>query len=474
VVDLAPTTFSLEADLTFTVRGDELLLVGRGSIDLQALTMQLSVLVEHWVDPLGIHGLTIDEFGLDIAVEDTGVTIGLLGKFLIGSGDDAFTLVVGGELTDFTEPSAFVFALDPKAAAGLTLARIVGQFTGTDLNQVPLLDDVTIRRLDCYVVADPNGWTAPDNHRYPKGFGLNADVRFFDWTIKVSATLGTKGIVASGSIEPAVTFGDLFQLTDAGGANGPHVDIDTTVLGQPGKTYFDASGRIELLGLSETFSGHADSSGFTFTFTADLAGLFHTEVGATLSTKTGFAGSFTGNYDFDLTLKGDVTVAGITIIPAGVEIDGPDASLSVTCAVSARGASLAGALDLTWAGVELRADMDLAIDARVLTDLPLAIATWISGHAEKFFEAVLDDVAKWLDLLLRGVLWVGQTAVDIVKVLFVHFGQSVVDVADKLVKLGKFDLDTMAGALVEVCGITWKQAMELLGKCAITKAANAL
>ncbi|NUT49366.1 MAG: hypothetical protein HOV94_18960 [Saccharothrix sp.] len=475
VVTLAPTTFSLEADLTFTVHDEVVHLAGRGWIKLQTTTMELSVTIEHWVHPFGIRGLTIDEFGLDLAVEDTGLTVGLLGKFLIGTGDDAFTLTVGGELTDFTEPSAFVFALDPKSGEGLTLARIVGQFTGTDLDAVPLLKDVTIRRLDCFVVADPNGWTAPDQHVYPKGFGLDADVTFFDWVIEVKAALGAKGIVAAGSITPAVEFGDLFQLTDASGVTGPHVDIDTTVIGQPGRTYFDASGRVELLGLTETFSGHADSSGFTFTFTTDLAGLFHTEVSASLSTSDGFAGCFSGTYDFDLTLQGDVVVAGITIIPKGVRIQGPGASLSVSCAVSAREASLNGGLRLTWAGVELDADMDLAIDTRVLTDLPRAIATWISGHATEFLKAVLDDVEKWLGLLLRGVLWVGQSAVDIVEALFVHFGQDVVAVADALLDLAKYDVTTMAEALVEVCDITWDRALSLLEKnCAVTKAANAL
>ncbi|ROP34843.1 hypothetical protein [Saccharothrix texasensis] len=475
VVDLAPTKFTLEADLTFTVQGEALHLAGRGMILLQALTMELSVTVEHWVHPLGIQGLTIDEFGLDLAVEDTGLTIGLLGKFLIGTGDDAFTLVLGGELTDFTEPSAFVFALDPKPGHELTLARVVGQFTGTDLDAVPLLEDIAIDRLDCYVVADPNGWTAPDNHLYPKGFGLDAQVRFLGWTIKVKAVVGARGIVAAGSIDPAVTFGDLLQLTDATGTTGPHVDIDTTVLGQTGKTYFDASGRISLLGLTETFSGHADSSGFTFTFTTDLAGLFRTEISATLSTGTGFTGSFAGAYCFDLTLQGDVTVDGITIIPAGVHVEGPDATLEATCAVGPRGASLAAELHLTWAGVPLDADMGLAVDARVLADLPRAIATWISGHAEQFFKAVLDDVEAWLTLLVKGVLWVGQTAVDVVEALFVHFAQSVVDIADALLELGRFDLDTMAEALVEVCGITWERALELLEKkCAITRAANAL
>ncbi|GAA1304174.1 hypothetical protein [Saccharothrix xinjiangensis] len=475
VVTLAPKAFTLEADVKFTVHGETLHLAGRGVITLEPPALTLSITVEHWKNPFGIGGLTVDEFGLSLAVDSAGLTIGLLGRFLIGAGPDAFALTVGGEVTDFEEPSAFVFSLDPTSPAGLTLAQVVGQFTGTDLDGVPLLGDITIRRLHCYVVADPNGWTAPDRHVYPEGLGLDADLTFFDWTVEIHAVVGAKGIVASGSIVPAVRFGDLVELSDATGTTGPHVDIDTTVIGQPHRTYFDASGRIKLLGLTESFSGHADPSGFTFSFSTNLVGIFHTDVSASLSTEDGFTGSFSGSYEFDLTLQGDVTVAGITIIPKGVHVEGPGASLSVSCAVSDRAASLTARLHLTWSGVDLGADMDLAVSADVFTDLGRAIATWISGHAAEFFKALLDDVEKWFELLLKGVLWVGQSAVEVVEVLFTHFGRSVVDVAEDLLKLGKHSVEAMAQALVDVCGITMAEALKLLEKnCAITKAANAL
>ncbi|WP_040820621.1 hypothetical protein [Nocardia jiangxiensis] len=474
VVTLTTTRFSVEADVTFTVQDEKVPLVGRGVIGLALPpTLTLSVSIEHWVAPFGISGLTIDEFGLDIGVEDTGLSVGLLGKFLIGAGPDAFALTIGGELTDLYEPSAFVFGLDPTSGHELTLAAIVGQFTGTDLHSVPLLDSIAITRLDCYVVADPNGWTAPNGHLYPKGFGLDADVRFFEWTLEIKAVLGDKGIAAAGSIEPAIVFGKLFALSDATGKTGPHVAIDTTALGKPGTTYFDASGQVELLGLVETFTGHASNDGFAFSFHTDLK-LFTTDVSAALS-KSGFTGEFEGDYDFDLTLQSDVEVDGITVLPKGFRIHGPRASLDVGCAVSMSAASLHANLDFTWCGVHFNPAMKLTVTADIFTDLGKAILLWISDNAATFFADILDDVKVWLSLLMQGVLWIGQTAVELVRVLFKHFAQSVAQVADAMLDLDKFDIPTLASALVEVCGITMNEALKLLEKnCAITKAANAL
>ncbi|MGW4113852.1 hypothetical protein ACWEFJ_23530 [Actinosynnema sp. NPDC004786] len=477
VVSLAPTKFSLEADAKFTVHGETLHLVGRGAIDLKPPALDLSVAIENWVNPFGIHGLTVKSFGLGFTVDASGLSIGLIGTFLIGSGDDAFTLTLGGRVVNFEAPKAFVFSLKSQPGHDLTLARIVGQFTGTDLDRVPLLKDVVVHALSCFVVADPNGWDAPDGTHYAKGFGFDVDVEFFGWALKVKGALALKGVVASGSIDPAVKYHDLFELTDATNHDaGPHVDLDTTVIGQPGRTYFDASGRVKLLGVTETFSGHADSAGFRLTFGTDLAGLFHTTMSATLSTKDGFAGAFSaGTYGFDLTLRGDVRVAGITIIPKGVRIKVPNARLTLSCRVSARSAGLHADLRLDWKSVRLDPAMDLAVSADVLTDVPKAIAAWISEHAAEFFEVVLEDVGKWLALLLDGALWVGQSAIDIVKVLYTHFRQSVAAVADALLDLGKHGIDEMAKALVDVCGITMKEAWKLLEKnCAVTKAANAL
>lgn len=507
-IDMKPGAgeFSITAGARFDVHGETLHLTGSGDLRLSGPSATFTIAVTDWVEPFGIKNLKILAFGLDFSVAPADVGISILGSFHVGAPPDDFTFTVGGRIDDFAEPGGFVFALAAHDRP-LHVTDLVAQFTSLDLGSVPLLDGLAFRTLAFYVVAAPGGWLAPDGHFYPQGIGVDADILFYDWELKLTMVVAyASGIKADGSISKPIAVGDLLVLSDATGATGPSAHIDTTgvsprpasvadrldeqllrrlwplppgtswaatginpfevlTAGDPAKTYFAMSGGVRVLGLHATFSGSVTSGGFEVNFFADLADLFRAQFMASYSSSAGFAGDFDGSFDFRLEFPDGVVVDGYRVLPAGIVVEGPNARLTASCAVDKSDAYVAGELDFHWG--EIHINPHFRLDAREVADM-LAnlwqhIQQWMRDNVRAFFGDLLSDADVWVAQLENGFLWAGQSALEIAEALYHVFRvTSIEDLARKLVTIGRLGYSEMVAALQSVFDVDFATAVRAL------------
>jgi hypothetical protein len=499
--------FTITAGARFTVSGEQLTLEGAGTLRLEPPAATFVIRVANWVEPFGIRGLTVLAFGLSFGVDEVGVTIGLLGSFMIGSDpEDRFKFLVGGQVVDFEAPSAFTFALESGSGRPLKVTDLVRQFTSLDLGSVPLLGGLAFVKLDFYVVADPAGWMAPDGHFYPAGIGVDADLLLYEWELKLFMVVAwSKGILADGSLSRPIDVLGLLVISSADGTKGPSAHIDTTGLvpgaaplptrlneqlartimllphgathaarginpytvmtaGDQEKVYFAFSGAVKLLGLSESFSGSVTRSGFEVNFHAELAHLFRAAFCASFSTSAGFKGRAEGRFDFSLELPNGFSIDGWQVIPP-VVVKGPNAFLGIDCAVGAGEAYVGLALRFSWGSIGI--DVSFRLDARqipaLLASLWEHVKEWILAHLRDFFAPLLNDVRKWVDAVVSGFLWAGQTALQIAQVLYHVFSLTGIEaLAAELVKFTRLGFEEMVRALMAIFDVSFSAAVRVL------------
>jgi hypothetical protein len=499
--------FSLTAGAIVAFEGERLTLEGAGILRVTPPVVTFVIRITNWKKPFGIEGLTVLAFGLSISAGSSGVTIGLLGYFLIGQdASDQFKFKVGGGFVDFEAPSALVFGLESGSGRPLKVTDLILQFTSIDLSSMPLLNALAFVTLSFYVVADPNGWLAPDKHFYAFGIGIDADLLFYSWELKLFMEVNyNRGVLADGSINEPIKIADLLKISDTSGDKGPSMHIDTTPLsafapsvmtrldeqllrtmralpddavpavfginpfavrttGDASKVYFAASGAVYLLGLSANFSGSVTDGGFEVNFSANLAHLFNAGFMASLSKTNGFQGRAEGHFDFSLDLPGGLVIHGIPLLPP-VRITGPNALLKIECVLSTSEARVELVLDFRWGSIHF--NPTIRIDAKqvqtVLAALWDFIVNWIKEHLEEFFSGLLNNVEKYIEALASGFLWFGQTAVDVARVLFDVFKiGDVKRVAELLIEIGRFAFNALVDALVSVFNLSFEAAVKVL------------
>lgn len=499
--------FSISAGAVFTFENDRLTLEGAGILRVTPASATFVLRIANWVDPFGLKGLTVLTFGLSVSIESSGVTIGLLGYFLIGQqGSTQFKFMIGGAIVDFEAPSALVFALDSGAGQPLKVTDLILQFTSIDLSSVPLLNGLSFVRLDFYVVADPNGWTAPDKHFYQFGIGINADLLLYSWELKLFMEVNyNRGILADGSINNPISISDLLKISDATGEKGPSLHIDTTPVspkplsianrlddqlmrtlrllpddvrpavfginpftirtaGDASKVYFAASGAVYLLGLSAQFSGSITDGGFDVNFSAKLANLFAASFEASLSKTDGFEGHADGRFDFNLDFPDGLVVYGIPVLPP-FKVSGPNAHLNIGCKLSTSEASVELLLEFNWGNIHF--NPHIVIDAttvkNVLADLWNNIVNWIRNNAVTFFSDLLTNVGKYIEALASGFLWFAQSAIDVARVLFDIFKiDDPTELAKLLIDVGRFAFTALVDALIAIFDLAFSEAVKIL------------
>ena len=510
-LDLQPGQgkFTLSTAATFCFQSEQLSLAGAGTIAISATpSVTIGLSVAEWEEPFGIHGLTIKTFGMTAGLDETGVTIGLLGSFEIGEGPDQFTLTVGGEILDFEAPGALVFALDASAKR-LDLTTLIKQFTDLDLSQVPLLNGLAFKSLDFYVVDDPSGWTAPppDNHLYPPGIGLNADIFFYDFELTIFAQVEKSvGIIASGKLNKKIDLLGVLVISDETGKTGPSASINTSslapgaptpgvmlvtspqyralvpahalairpinpliLLSQAGQEpYFAFSGGIDLMGLERLrFSGSATDKGFEVNFAAELANILTAHFRAAYSSSTGLMGHADGNFDFHHTFTNGLSVSGIKIIPDDTTIDGPNAALWIDVRVNSSKAKLALALSFHWRSISF--DLHFTLDAQkiagLLKNLFTQIITWIEDNVTVFLQDILKDPKSFIAWIAFEGEALALDAITVARMLSQWFNETEIEnLAEQLIAATIYGLYDMANALVYVFGVGFPDAVALLEK----------
>jgi hypothetical protein len=498
--------FDIKAGAIFRIQSENLTLKGSGRISAKPPSAALAIAVTNWAEPFGIKGLNILAFGLSVELDEVGVSIGLLGSFQIGTGTTAFKFLIGGKVTDFEAPTALAFALDSVSGNPLKLTDMIEQFTSLDLSKVPLLNGLAFKTLDFYVVVDPSGWLAPDGHHYPFGIGVDADVFFYDWELKVFIQVDyNKGVIAEGSISKPIELLDVLKISDTTGELGPWAKIDTTAIltpavpvmerigtqidrtrlaaerggvpavvginpytirtaGDAEKAYFAMSGAVNLLGLSQSFSGSVTSNGFEVNFSASLADLFEASFMAQFSKSEGFQGHAEGRFDFSLDLPNGFSIGGWQVLPP-LTVKGPYAFLSIDCAVKPSEAWLDLYLEFEWGKIKINPSISIDATAikNALANLWQELKNWILNDLSAFFEHLLADVWKYIEMLKDGFIWFGQSVLEIGRVLYHVFSiQNITEFAQMLIETGRYAFDAMAGAIVEIFNVAFSEAVKVL------------
>lgn len=498
--------FEIKAGAVFTIQSQSLTLQGYGMLSAKPPGASLAISVTNWHEPFGIRGLSILAFGLSIELTEVGVSLGLLGSFQVGGSTRAFKFLLGGKIADFTAPTALAFALESVSGHILMVTDIIAQFTALDLSKVPLLNGLGFAKLNFYVVVDPSGWLAPDGHHYPFGIGVDADVLFYEWELKLLVQVDyNKGILADGNLSQPIELLGLLKISDTSGSKGPWAKIDTSALlavpmpvmerieaqldrtrlaaehgyqpaavginpytirtaGDAEKTYFAMSGSVNVLGLSQSFSGSVTSNGFEVNFSASLANLFHASFMAQFSKSAGFKGHAEGNFDFSLDLPNGFRLNGYQILPP-IKITGPHAFLSIDCGVTTSDAWLDLILEFGWGGIAINPHIHL--DGKVLknalANLWQELKKWIENDLPAFFAHLLDDVLKYIALLKDGIIWVGQQVLEVGRVLYHIFSvQNITKFAQLLIDTGRYAFDAMASAIVELFKVGFSEAVKVL------------
>lgn len=489
IVDLKPgaETFTISANAVLTIQGDAITLVGIGAIALSPTpAASFSILIENWVEPFGIPNLTVVAFGLQVKVEETGLTIGLLGAFEIGSGARSFTLVVFGELTDFEEPTAIGFMLDADDQNNpLMLTDVIEQFTTLDLSSVPVLNAVGFTKLEFYVVDDPNGFTIGD-YTFPPGIGLHADIFVYTWEAKFDLqVVYDKGIIASGSINDPISLFGVFALSDVSGTKGPSGSIDTTALPSrkaraearrasrnrrtasstalavADKPYFTLDGRVQFLGIAESVKAQASKTSFDFQVSFAFLEVVTATLDCSLIDAKNFSAAATFGFDLNVTL-GPLVIDGVTLIPQ-VTIDGPQAEFDLSIAVNPTViAELSCRLTFAWRGWSFDVSFTLNAGdiANELTHLWSAMIGWLQDHVEDVFSEILGDVAKWVDAVKNVFTELGDDIDEVANALANYFVTAAEDAAQYLKDLG-FDFDAIVQALYDYFKIAWADAVAI-------------
>jgi hypothetical protein len=501
--------FSIKAGARFTLFTEKLTLEGSGALVISKTpTAAFTIRIADWEEPFGIVGLTIESFGLSFGVDAGGVAIGLQGIFLIGA-DPAtqFRFALGGAIYDFQAPSAVQFALESGSKRPLKVTDLVEQFTTLDLSEVPLLNGLSFVKLAFYVVANPGGWIIAGK-KFPQGIGIDADLVLYEWELKLLLQVNNDdGILADGDLSKPIQVLDLLTISNAKGDKGPSIKIDTTsvgangrppmqrveeqrrrreiaaadgvepavtginpytvlTVGDPSKVYFAASGGVKLLGLTERFSGSITNDGFEVNFHADLAKLFRADVMAAFSKSSGFEGHADGDFDFRLSFPDGVKIDGWQLLPP-CEVVGPFATLKFDVVLKTTDAYVDFDLDFHWAGFHFHPKFRLDAKAipGLLADLWTHIVAWIHANVRPFFQAILDDLTLYLKALQDGVLWLGQSAIEVGQALYYLFDvKRIEELAADLVRIGQFAFNQMVDALIELFDVTFSQAVEVLRK----------
>lgn len=225
----AAERFDVSAGVILHIGSEDVTITGKGTVTLEPPALGLELTVSEWTSPFGVHGLTVDMFGVKITAEaEGGIYAGLLGDFSIGTGDRKFRFLIGGELDDFEVPGSIVCTLE-SASHTLMLSDLIEQFTTLDVENLPVLSDIGFKDIDFTLVDNPAGFSIGDRH-FPPGIHIAADITIHDWEASFEVTVSTGGVYAKGSVSKPIGYEDLLVIANATGDKGPEFLIDTSAL----------------------------------------------------------------------------------------------------------------------------------------------------------------------------------------------------------------------------------------------------
>ncbi len=519
-------SIALKADIQLKLGNETVTISGSGEVVVEpSPKVSVSLVVSNWKEPFGIKGLTIEAFGIGIGIEAAGVTIGFLGRFLIGTGERQFTFMIGGEIIDFEAPGAIVFALEATHQT-LMLSDLITQFTDLDLSQVPVLNAVGFKNLDFTVVDDPAGFTIGTQHFDP-GIRIAADITIYQWEAQFDLAVNTsKGVYAKGALSKPIVIGEnLLVISNVAGDKGPEGLIDTSAfvsgastvrregatlrevdltrtslpaaIGQysppvlatigpsevpvlvtsTAATYLELDATISLLNVyKQALKVSVSKDTFDFLYEFVFLGIKEQLTCHFSEAQKNFAASASFQFALDIELP-ELKIAGVTVFPA-VHLVSPRAGLDLGVALAWSGGvsgSLGLAVSFAWKDIDFNfsASLSLADVANALDNLWKALSAWMKDHVRKIFDTILGDIDAYLKALEAGVFTLAGGAVAIAEALVALFSASAKQVAEALHALGE-GFKAVVEAIAKVFGMAVDDAVKIVtdiyGQCAMTGA----
>ncbi|THU34884.1 hypothetical protein FAM09_23105 [Niastella caeni] len=422
-----------------------------------------------WKDPLGLQGITIEDFWGEVGVSAEGeLFFGFGGNVGIGETDpvELEMDLVGGVLDGgVPELNAFVFKLiETDKTKAIQLTSLIQEFTTLNVSWVPVLNGISFKEFQLYIVLDPNGWINPATHTlYNMGFYSSGDIIFygFEAVFDIEIYFNT-GIKASGYVnKPLSLAGGLVTLSNAQADKGPYGLIDTTAINSPDpdKPYLILSGSITVLGISDTLYAYIKEGSFyidmtlhQYIFTEHLICSLHYS-GSSFS----FFGSVGGSIGLHVNTP-DVVEGGLTIIPA-LKID---FDLDLTCSLSINpGFQFNVSGSFSFGTLTLTVDFNL-IDITSWNDLKDDLEDFFEKYPKELFRDLLDkmNVKKWIDALKQGLFNVGE---DVTTILHQYYQVSA-ELAAELLNDLNWAAEDIEDALENVWGKSKKEAEKIVSE----------
>ncbi|MGX5488164.1 hypothetical protein [Bacillus thuringiensis] len=236
--------FTLVNDISLDIGNEILLLKGGGDVQPDN-TFNISfglvgvrkegqqeIVANEWVNPLGLTGLTIRQFGVSIGVETRGTIYGMYGEIAIGKEGDANQIIleVGGEILNGNTPQAMIASIRSSnpSTSGIALTEVIEGLSMIPIGNFPILKEIIVKHFEVYIVLKPEGYRHPINNVIYHGLSLNTSISLFGLSIKADMQfIPDTGIKATGELGQ-FNLGGVLKITDASGERGPLFQIDTT------------------------------------------------------------------------------------------------------------------------------------------------------------------------------------------------------------------------------------------------------
>lgn len=419
-----------------------------------------------WTHPFGIPNLTILSVSVGFSISEEGFDVGLEGAIQIGTGQPApVNLDVATAILDFEAPSfikAELSSADKDKA--VTLANLINDFIPSlDLNNVPLLKDISFKELMFLAVAAP---ITLDGKNYSPGIGVTGDISFFSYDLDFAFSLTTqpsvavqaKGTISQNGGPIVINAGgvQILKLSDVTGTKGPSACIDTKGAGFCGSgsvtnAYFTIDAAVSLLGfLNSSILVQAAKDSFEFDLAIGAGNIFSEKMHCEFLPSKG---------DFAASLDTSFTPPSITLGPWGpipqFTIPTPQASVCFAFGTVVPSAPLCDGfmptsapyvsvnVAFSWGPIDF--DLSLNLQMSDLTNAFSDFGKFLLDLLLKSPKAILDVFLASAEALIKLLYQLGLAIAEIAQKVAAFFGM----LLEEAWKLATSVID----ALLAVCGV---------------------
>lgn len=453
------------------VATNEVDIVGAFVINTDAVDFRVDARFDGDVNhPVGFQGVRLTEIGVDFGIEygseTPGFQIGVLAKLeVVKPGDPSprytsdvqFTFILNINPETYINPE-YLYVKIEKMDLDVIFAAFVPEVT------LPKAVGSGIQFDDAFVYwCDVPNLTLPDGSTAQIGFGFHGEVKVFDIFDGIAGVMITKtemhGDFEMTPLAIKIDGRTILGVTGKTPSGGPKVAFNTK-----SSPYLDVTADVVLLGLEEALDVYLGNDRFTFGYEYKLIGEADLKLDASVKKKTGVQASGSANVNLDLNL--DAVTAqnddSVTVIPkSNVASDSAGFDVALDVALPST-ASISGGLDFNWHSIHFNPHFTLTLQeiGHDLKNLWDAVVTWIENHVREFFEAVLNDIEKYVKLLKNAFSDFAKDVGKVVEALIHEFEADAEMIAHALVELGH-EFEAVIQALVHYLKIGFEKAVEI-------------